>query len=107
MLVLAASDGVRVGTERAYHYAREHGLGIAAVANKMDHERADYDACAKQLEESLGVRVVKLHLPLGRGETFRGFVNLLTGKAHHLDATEDRPGRPPPARHRDRAAASR
>ena len=87
VLVLNAGDGVRVGTERAYHYAREHGLGLAAVANKMDHERADYDACAKQLEESLGVRVVKLHLPLGRGETFRGFVNLLTGKAHHLDAS--------------------
>ena len=87
VLVLNAQDGVRVGTERAYRYAREHGLGLAAVANKMDHERADYDACAKQLEEAFGVRVVKLHLPLGRGEAFRGFVNLLTGKAHHLDAS--------------------
>ena len=87
VLVLNAQDGVRVGTERAYHYAREHGLGLAAVANKMDLERADYDACAKQLEEALAVRVVKLHLPLGRGESFRGFVNLLTGKAHHLDAS--------------------
>src|SRR5262245_4966292 len=73
VLVLNAQDGVRVGTERAYHYAREHGLGLAAVANKMDLERADYDACAKQLEETLAVRVVKLHLPIGRGESFRGF----------------------------------
>ncbi len=87
VLVLNAQDGVRVGTERAYNYAREHGLGLAAVANKMDLERADYDACAKQLEETLSVRVVKLHLPIGRGESFRGFVNLLTGKAHHLDGS--------------------
>jgi len=107
VLVLAAPDGVRVGTERAYHYAREHGLGIAAVANKMDHERADYDACAKQLEESLGVRVVKLHLPLGRGESFRGFVNLLTGKAHHLDASGKLVMDEPPAELATEIAAAR
>ena len=84
VIVMNAGDGVKFGTERAYRYAREHGLGLAAVANKLDHERADYDALATQIEETLGVRVAKLHLPLGRGEKFEGFVNLLTGKAHKL-----------------------
>ena len=107
VLVLSAHDGVRVGTERAYRYAREHGLGLAAVANKMDHERADYDACAAQLEQEFDVRVVKLHLPLGRGERFRGFVNLLTGKAHHLDASGKLVMDEPPAElaRRDRGRA--
>ena len=107
VLVLNAQDGVRVGTERAYRYAREHGLGLAAVANKMDHERADYDACARQLEEALDVRVVKLHLPLGRGESFRGFVNLLTGKAHHLDANGKLVIDDPPAELEGEIAAAR
>ncbi len=107
VLVLSAHDGVRVGTERAYRYAREHGLGLAAVANKMDHERADYDACAAQLEQELDVRVVKLHLPLGSGESFRGFVNLLTGKAHHLDASGKLVMDEPPAELADEIAAAR
>jgi len=107
VLVLAAHDGVRVGTERAYRYAREHGLGLAAVANKMDHERADYDACASQLEEALGVRVVKLHLPIGHGENFRGFVNLLTGKAHHLDASGKLVVDEPPAELAEAIAAAK
>lgn len=107
VLVLSAHDGVRVGTERAYRYAREHGLGLAAVANKMDHERADYDACAAQLEQELDVRVVKLHLPLGSGESFRGFVNLLTGKAHHLDASGRLVMDEPPAELADQIAAAR
>jgi len=107
VLVLSAHDGVKVGTERAFQYAREHGLGLAAVANKMDHERADYDACAKQLEESFGIRVVKLHLPLGSGEKFRGFVNLLTGKAHHLDANGKITMDEPPAELADAIAAAR
>ena len=63
---------MKFGTERAYRYAREHGLGLVAVANKLDHERADYDALAKQIEETLGVRVVKLHLPLGARREVRG-----------------------------------
>ncbi|MBM4336787.1 MAG: elongation factor G [Deltaproteobacteria bacterium] len=107
VLVLNAQDGVRVGTERAYHYAREHGLGLAAVANKMDLERADYDACAKQLEEAFAVRVVKLHLPIGRGEGFRGFVNLLTGLAHHLDASGKLVTDEPPAELAAEIAAAR
>jgi elongation factor G len=107
VLVLNAQDGVRVGTERAYHYAREHGLGLAAVANKMDLERADYEACAKQLEEAFGVRVVKLHLPIGRGEGFRGFVNLLTGLAHHLDANGKLVTDEPPAELAAEIAAAR
>jgi elongation factor G len=107
VLVLSAHDGVKVGTERALQYAREHGLGLAAVANKMDHERADYDECAKQLEESFGIRVVKLHLPIGSGETFRGFVNLLTGKAHHLDAGGKLVMDEPPAELADDIAAAK
>jgi elongation factor G len=82
VLVLPARDGVRIGTERAYRLARERGIAVTAVANKMDQELANYDACATQLEEMLGVRVVKLHLPVGAGEDFSGYVDLLSGDLH-------------------------
>ena len=107
VIVLSGQDGVKFGTERAYRYAREHGLGLAAVANKMDLERADYDRVAKELEETLGVRVVKLHLPLGRGEKFSGFVNLLTGKAHRVDASGKLETIEPPADQAEAIAAAR
>ena len=76
VLVLSDQDGVKIGTEKSYRGARERHIGVTAVANKMDLQRADFDACARQLEELLGVRVVKLHLPLGSGEEFEGFVDL-------------------------------
>lgn len=81
ILVLSAQDGVRIGTEKAYKLARETRLSVTAVANKMDLERADFDACAKQLEETFGTRVVKLHLPLGQGVNYEGYVDLLKGQA--------------------------
>ena len=84
VLVVSASDGVKVGTEKAFKAARDRGIHVTAVVNKMDHERADFDACAQQLEESFGVRVVKLHLPLGVGTGYEGFVDLVTRKAHRF-----------------------
>jgi elongation factor G len=82
VLVLSAAEGPKVGTEKAFRAAAERGLHITAVANKMDHERADFDACAESLEKALGVRVVKLHLPLGVGTGYEGFVDLISRKAH-------------------------
>ncbi|MFQ5515329.1 MAG: elongation factor G [Myxococcota bacterium] len=84
VLVLSAQDGVRIGTEKAARLARDSGLSLTAVANKMDSERADLDACASQLEELLGVRVVRLHLPLGRGTGFEGYVDLLTRRSYRF-----------------------
>jgi elongation factor G len=107
VIVLSGQDGLKVGTERAYHYAREHHLGLAAVANKLDQERADYDAVARQLEEELAVRVVKLHLPLGRADKFSGYVNLLTGRAHRLNGDHKMHDEAPPAELADAIAAAR
>ena len=84
VLVLAAADGVNTGTERAYKLARELGLTVTAVANKLDVERSDYDAVAKQLEESLETRVVKLHLPIGAGPDYSGYIDLVAGKTYRF-----------------------
>jgi elongation factor G len=82
VLVVAASDGVKVGTEKSFKLAREQRLSVTAVLNKMDHERADYDGCAEGLERALGIRAVKLHLPIGHGESYRGYVDLVAQTAH-------------------------
>lgn len=84
VLVLCAGDGVKTGTEKAYKLARDLGVTVTAVANKLDQERSDYDAVAKQLEESLETRVVKLHLPLGSGPDYHGYVDLVAGKTYRF-----------------------
>jgi elongation factor G len=92
VLVVSASEGARVGTEKSCALARAQGLSLSAVANKMDHERASYDACAESLERTLGLRAVKLHLPIGVGESYRGYVDLLTQRAFTYPS--DGSGRP-------------
>ena len=85
LLVISAQDGVKVGSEKAYQAARSAGIGVTAVANKMDSERSDYAAAAKSLEGAFGIRVVPIHLPIGSGEDFRGFVDLLSSKAYEFE----------------------
>jgi elongation factor G len=94
-LVLSARDGLRVGSEKAYRMARDRGVALIALANKMDIDRADFAGCAKQLEQELGVRVVRLHYPVGSGDAFEGFVDLLSGKMHRLGADGVQIGDPP------------
>jgi elongation factor G len=82
VLVVASGEDVKVGTDKAFKLARGSQISVTAVANKMDHEAADFDATASNLERDLGTRVVKLHLPIGSGVQYRGYVDLITRKAH-------------------------
>ncbi len=85
VLVLSARDGVRVGSEKAFRAARDRGVSVVAIANKMDLDRADFGACIQQSEELLGVRVVPLHYPVGSGDDFQGFIDLITGKMRRIE----------------------
>ena len=85
VLIVSASEGPKVGTEKSFRLARDSGVSVTAMANKMNHERADFDLCADGLAKALDVHVVKLHLPIGQGEGFRGYVDLVTQKAHTFE----------------------
>src|SRR5690606_9137555 len=50
--------------------------------NKLDRERADFEAVLEQLRERLGAGVAPLELPIGREADFRGIADLLTDTAH-------------------------
>jgi elongation factor G len=86
VLVVAAADGIKVGGEKAWRLADERGLSASVVANKLDNDNADFEACAHALEQALGRRVVPLHLPIGKGASFRGYVDLVSQRAFiHAD----------------------
>jgi elongation factor G len=95
VLVVSARDGIRVGSEKAFQAARDRGVAVVGVANKMDLERADFAATVKQTEELLGVRVVPLHYPIGNGDDFQGFVDLLNMKMRRFSGDKVETTDPP------------
>ncbi|MCD6359228.1 MAG: elongation factor G [Armatimonadetes bacterium] len=82
LLVLDAASGVEVHTIKMYEAARNANVGIIGVVNKLDGERADFNAAVAAMNETLaGCEAVPVQLPIGSGASFTGVVDLLSGKA--------------------------
>ncbi len=82
LLVIDATAGVEVHTRKMYQIARERGLPIIAVINKMDKERADFQASVDSMAEALpDCKPVPVQIPLGQESEFRGIIDLLKQKA--------------------------
>jgi elongation factor G len=81
ILVVSAVDGVEVQTEYAWELAVEEGLPRAIFVNKLDRERADFEATLAQLVSSFGNQVAPFELPIGAEHEFRGVADLLHEKA--------------------------
>jgi elongation factor G len=85
-LAVSAADGAHNRAERTYDVLAESGRPAVCVITRLDHEQADFAKALADVEESLKVRPVALHLPLGEPGRCEGLVDLTTMKAHLPDA---------------------
>ncbi len=87
-ILVNASGGVAVGTEKAWQYATKYNVGKLLIVNQMDREHADYNKVFAQLREMFGSSVVPILLPIGKGDDFKGLVNVLENKAYDCTTKE-------------------
>ena len=81
VLVLDATNGVEVGAEFAQDYASEFQVKARAIfVNKMDKERADFEAAVAEVRDVLGARPVVVTLPVGKEADFSGVIDILKMK---------------------------
>jgi elongation factor G len=88
ILLVDAVAGVEVGTEIAWRYADEFNLPRFFVINKMDRENADFEKIYTQLEEftrAHGKRAIRVHLPIGEKQSFKGVVDIIGMKSYMGD----------------------
>jgi elongation factor G len=81
IVVVSAVDGVEVQTEYAWELAVQEDLPRAIFVNKLDRERADFQATLDQLVSSFGNQVAPFELPIGAEQEFNGVADLLHEKA--------------------------
>lgn len=82
VIVISADNGVEAGSEVANSYLKDKGIPRFVCVNKMDKEHADFDKCVQEAQSILGKEVMPLMLPVGKGDQFRGVVNILENKAY-------------------------
>ncbi|OPX93910.1 MAG: Elongation factor G [Syntrophorhabdus sp. PtaB.Bin006] len=83
VIVVSAVDGVKVGTEKVWEYAKELEIPAAIFVNKMDRERADFERTIENIRKSFPeATILVVQLPMGKEESFRGIIDLLAMKAY-------------------------
>lgn len=88
ILLADAVDGVRVQTEIVWEFARDFGQPRMIFINKMDRERADFVKTVQSIQTIFGKACVPLQIPIGAAESFKGVVDILSGKAFIYAAGE-------------------
>jgi elongation factor G len=82
VVVLGATAGVEVGTEKVWEYCQARGIPRLFFISMMDKEHASFARVVDEIRKHITPKAVAAELPIGEGEQFRGIVNLLTGRAH-------------------------
>ncbi len=82
LVVVGATTGVEVGTEKMFREAVRRADPVLFVVTMMDKEHADFDAIYRQIKTRLTSKVVPVEVPLGEGAAFKGVMNLFTKKAY-------------------------
>lgn len=79
--VLDAEEGVQSQSETVWHQADKYKVPRICFINKMDKIGADFRATIKSIEDRLGARCAVMVVPIGRENTFKGEIDLLTRQA--------------------------
>jgi elongation factor G len=82
VVVVDATGGVKIGTEKVWRFADEQGLPRIVFVNKMDRERADFFKVLEEVERVFGMKATPVLLPIGAEDKFLGVVDLIKGKAY-------------------------
>lgn len=85
VILVDASKGVEVGTERVWKEIRKRHIPGLIFVNKMDKENINFDKVLSDIREKLGKAAIPFAIPIGKEEKFDGFINIIEKKAYVFD----------------------
>ncbi len=77
IVVVSATSGIQVNTQKMWEIASKAGLARVVVITKMDGENIDYPALLDSIQNIFGEECLPLMLPVGHGAEFKGVVDIL------------------------------
>ena len=83
--VFCGSGGVEPQSETNWRYANDAEVSRLIFVNKLDRIGADFLRVTEQVKKVLGANPLIMTLPIGREDTFKGVVDLLSKQAYVWD----------------------
>lgn len=89
LVILDAVDGPQIGTARAWKMSRLQGIARFGLINRLDKERADFEATLEKMRHNHGRNVViPLTWPIGKEGNFKSVIHVLTEQNLPADIKE-------------------
>jgi elongation factor G len=82
IVVIDATAGVKVGTEKVWAFANEQKLPRMIFVNKMDRERANFSGVVEEVAKTFQVKATPVLVPIGAEDKFQGLVDLIKMKGY-------------------------
>ena len=91
LIVMSAVTGISTGFEKAWEASGKRNMARFVAISQVDREHVNYQKVLDSLREKYGSSIIPMVLPIGEGTTFKGVVDVLSGKAFtgsHKDRRE-------------------
>ena len=82
VVLIDATAGVKIGTEKVWAFADEQALPRIVFINKMDRERANFYSVVEGINNTFDAKTTPVCLPIGAEDNFEGLVDLIKMKAY-------------------------
>ena len=81
IIVVDAVDGVQIETEKVWRYLESKKIPRIIFINKMDKERANFNAIIDNLKSHFNAKFAPVCIPVGEADKHSGIVDLIEMKA--------------------------
>lgn len=88
LIVVDASGGVEVGTERILDEVTRRNIPVAFFVNKLNKENTDFEKTLSAIAEVYKRNIVPVTAPVGETGKLKGMADVLSGKAYDAKGNE-------------------
>ncbi len=91
VMAVNAQNGVEVGTEIVWRQVSRLEKPVVFVLNQLDHEKANFEECLRQLKTQFGDKVIPAQFPVNAGMGFDTVVDVLEMKMYKFPKDGGKP----------------
>lgn len=90
VIVLNGSNGIEVGTEKAWAECKKQGVSMMMFISQIDKEYVDFEKIVEDAKSKFGKCIAPIQLPIYENGTFIGIVDVVHMTAHDTRTAESK-----------------
>jgi len=89
LMMIDARAGVQIETIKLWRMLDRRNKPRLVFINHMDDEKANFLRCVQEIHNQFEVEICPVTIPMGKGNSFKGVIDILHGKAWTVSGTTE------------------